>query len=243
MTHATVTTATIDRRAHDDEDLAREILRSIGRYDGTAVVSISTPPGTDTAIVKLVIDPGDPYTFTGVAIPGLDTAGATKAANLRQSFAVKAGDTVDADRVNTAVAAFKIELGNRGYPFAKVDDPNITVDHATHEASLSLPVALGSQARFGKIIVTGSRPIFSAHHVADVARFHPGQPYEARRLDDLRRALIQTSLVSVATITPTRTPDPGVVDITVHLERAPPRTIAGELGYGTGEGARAEVSW
>ena len=34
-----------------------------------------------------------------------------------------------------------------------------------------------------------------------------------------------------------------VVDIAVHLEPAPMRTIAGELGYGTGEGVRLEASW
>ncbi len=62
-------------------------------------------------------------------------------------------------------------------------------------------------------------------------------------MDDLRRALIQTSLVSVATVTPVPSDTPGVVDIEVQTERAPPRTIAGEVGYGTGEGARAEVSW
>ena len=33
------------------------------------------------------------------------------------------------------------------------------------------------------------------------------------------------------------------IDLAVHLEPAPPRTIAGELGYGTGEGVRAEASW
>jgi translocation and assembly module TamA len=34
-----------------------------------------------------------------------------------------------------------------------------------------------------------------------------------------------------------------MVDIAVKVEPAPPRTIAGELGYGTGEGARAAISW
>jgi translocation and assembly module TamA len=33
------------------------------------------------------------------------------------------------------------------------------------------------------------------------------------------------------------------VDLAVRLEPAPSHTIAGELGYGTGEGARAEASW
>ena len=33
------------------------------------------------------------------------------------------------------------------------------------------------------------------------------------------------------------------IDLAVKLEPAPMRTIAGELGYGTGEGIRAEASW
>jgi translocation and assembly module TamA len=33
------------------------------------------------------------------------------------------------------------------------------------------------------------------------------------------------------------------VDLVVRLEPAPSHTIAGELGYGTGEGARVEASW
>ena len=33
------------------------------------------------------------------------------------------------------------------------------------------------------------------------------------------------------------------VDLAVRLEPAPSHTIAGELGYGTGEGARVEASW
>ena len=34
-----------------------------------------------------------------------------------------------------------------------------------------------------------------------------------------------------------------VVDLNVRLEPAPSHTIAGELGYGTGQGARVEVDW
>jgi len=233
--------AQINRRTSDDEDLAKEILRSIGRYDATVTSSVSAPAGGET-VVKLTIDPGPVYAFTGVDLPGLDAGGA-KAKALGSEFAVKRGDTVDADRVNAAVNAFQLSLRNQSYPFATVAEPAVTIDHGTHEASLSVPVTLGAPARFGKIVVTGTRPVFSAHHVTDMARFHPGEPYEVGRLDDLRRALIATSLISTADIKPVQTVDPGVVDISVHLERAPPRTIAGELGYGTGEGARAEVSW
>src|SRR5207237_1992996 len=62
-------------------------------------------------------------------------------------------------------------------------------------------------------------------------------------LDDLRRALIQTGLVSSVDVKPVPGATPDLVDVQVRLEPAPPRTVAGELGYGTGEGARAELSW
>ncbi|KAK0338830.1 hypothetical protein LTR94_036992, partial [Friedmanniomyces endolithicus] len=74
----------------------------------------------------------------------------------------------------------------------------------------------------------------------EIARFRPGQPYEASQVDDLRRALIQTGLVATADVTPVPGKAPDTVDIAVRLSPAPPRTVAGELGYGTGEGARAE---
>jgi len=85
--------------------------------------------------------------------------------------------------------------------------------------------------------------VFGAKHVQDIARFVPGQTYDASALVDLRRAVIQTGLVSSTKIEPVEGTEPGTVDIAVGLEPAPPHTIAGELGYGTGEGARAEVSW
>lgn len=233
--------AQIDARAHDDEDLARNLLRSLGYYDGAVATIVTARPGEE-ATVKLTIDAGTRYTFEGVALPGLDATGA-KAAALRTGFAVKQGDPVDADKVNAAVAAFRVDLTDKGYPFAKIDDPAVTVDHATHVASLSLPLAPGSIAKFGRIVVIGKNPIFSARHITDIARFDSGDPYDASELIDLRRALIQTSLVSVADVKPLATSDPGIVDIGVHLERAPPRTISGQLGYGTGEGARAELDW
>jgi translocation and assembly module TamA len=85
--------------------------------------------------------------------------------------------------------------------------------------------------------------VFEAGHVQEIARFTPGDPYDAASLDDLRRALIQTGLVSSVEVRAVPGASPDIVDVGVKLEPAPPRTVAGELGYGTGEGARAELSW
>lgn len=232
--------AQIERRAQEDEQLLVDLLRSAGYYDGRVSTGVSDREGV--AIVTLTAEPGAAYTFSSVALPGLEAAGAAKTPVLRAAFGLGAGDLVEADRVNAAVLALKTALGREGFPFAKVGDPDVTVDHDTQKASLSVAVTTGPAARFGRILVRGT-PLFAADHIQRIARFRPGEPYDAAMVDDLRRALIATTLVSSVTLEPVRTADAGVVDIAVRLERAPPRTIAGELGYSTGEGVRAEVSW
>ena len=232
--------AQINRRATEDEALMRQLLRSVGHYDGEAESRVDVAGGT--VAVTIAVTPGRAYRFGTIDLAGLDKAGPA-AAPLAAAFAIRPGDAVDADRVTTEVASWRARLGQQGYPFAKVGDPQVTVDHATGEAALTLSVDPGEAARFGRIISAGNRPVFSARHIGEIARFYEGQTYDAARLDDLRRALIQTSLVSVATITPVPAADPGVVDVRVLTEPAPPRTVAGEIGYGTGEGARAELSW
>ncbi len=76
-----------------------------------------------------------------------------------------------------------------------------------------------------------------------ISRFSPGDPYRQEDITDLNRALVATGLVSQVSITPQPGTSDEVVDLDVHLGKAPVHTIAGEVGYGTGEGARVEASW
>jgi len=136
----------------------------------------------------------------------------------------------------------QVALGEQGYALAEVGEQRIDLDHSTRTAALVLPVAPGPVARFGAIRVTG-RPPFPPSHVAAIARFDPGEPFAQSRVNDLRRALIATGLVASAEVSLVPSADRRTVDVAVHLEPAPMRTIAGEIGYGTGEGARLEASW
>jgi translocation and assembly module TamA len=231
--------AQIDRRAREDADLLAELLRSRGFYD--AEVEPQVTPEAGRVLVTLSANPGDRYQFTAVEVRGLEGAPA-QAEALREVFGIKPQDPVDAAAVNAGTAALKAKIGQGGFPFAKVPDPEVVVDHESRTATLVLTVDPGGARRYGKIVVpTGA--LFTARHIQRMARFKPGQPYEASDIDDLRRALIATGLVSSVAVTPQPGATPDTVDIAVAIDRAPPRTIAGELGYGTGEGARAAVSW
>ncbi|HWH18678.1 MAG TPA: BamA/TamA family outer membrane protein [Allosphingosinicella sp.] len=233
--------AQIDRRAREDADLLAELLRAYGYYDASVDTRVEAGGVAGAALVTLEAQPGPLYRFAEVRLPGIEAAGADEAA-LRRTFGVKAQDPVNAAAVTEGEAALRVELGRRGYAFADVGTLDIAVDHETRTASLTLPVNPQGARRFGRVIVEGE-PLFSAAHIATVARFEEGEPYRAPQIDDLRRALIATGLVSAVAIRPVARPGTDIVDLAVALERAPVRTIAGEAGYGTGEGVRVEASW
>lgn len=232
--------AQVDRRAQEDARLLDSLLRAEGYYDARVATQVSLE--TDGALkVVLTARPGQLYHFTSVDVSGLESTGA-KQQRLMAALGLKSGDAIDATAVQSGQDALKTSLGEEGYPFAKLDEPKIIVDHDARNGAYTLHVETGGERNFGRIIVPEGS-IFNAGHVQTIARFKPGEPYEASRLTDLRRALIQTGLVSTVKIEPVPGATPDTVDIAVSLDRAPPRTVAAELGYGTGEGARFAVSW
>jgi len=233
--------AQIDRRARADAELLGELLRSFGYYDALVTTEVAAA-GADGFAVTLNAQPGPLYHFTMVLTPGLEQALGADAEALRRSFALNPNDPVNAETVQNAEAALRTELGRRSYAFAEVGEPEIVVDHETRTATLVLPVETAGARRFGHVLIDG-RPLFSARHIETIARFREGDPYRTDRVEDLRQALVATGIVSSVAIRPVARTGSDLVDLAVALEPAPMRTIAGEAGYGTGEGVRFELSW
>src|SRR5690606_5262906 len=137
-----------------------------------------------------------------------------KADALRHAFGVKQGDPVDADAIAAGTTGLRTAIGREGFPFAQVDEPEIVVDHATRTATLDLSVIPGGARHFGGI-TPPEGSIFDGEHIQDIARFEPGDRYDAAEVEDLRRALIQTGLVSSADITPVQGSTPDTVDLAI----------------------------
>lgn len=234
--------AQINLRAHADEALLDQLMRAHGYYGATIATKITPAPAGGEATVTIKVTPGARYIYDSVRVvtpPGAPTALIDKALALPVGQPVDAAATIDArDRVTLA-------LPNAGYPFAKVAEPEITVDHDTRKASYVLGVTPGPKARFGKFRLRG-RPDLGVKHVGVIARFKPGETYNQAMIDDLRRALIATTLYSSVQIAPVERPgggDTAFADIDIALAPAKLRTIAAEIGYDTIDGFRLETSW
>lgn len=245
--------------ANADRDRLVALLRLYGYYDGEVIPTLGAAanavPGQPTPapagapgqpLVRFDIVPGHRYRYGTIMLGHLDETGA-QAPALRSSFGLQPGDPLDNDKLLVEAAHLATALGEAGYPFAKLGEPALTVDHAREEADLALPVTPDGRYAFGS--VTSLSPRFlSSHHLTEIARFHPGDIYSPARVDDLRRAVLATGLVSNATLTPraVRPPaegKPGEVAIDVGMTPAPLHTISAAIGYDTGEGFRLETSW
>lgn len=242
--------AQLAARARADQDLLEDLLRNYGYYDGQVIRQISgrrigeEVAETDPS-VRFDILPGVRYDFGLIDLGSLDQA--PDYDSLRAAFDIQSGQPLYNDRIVEEIGSLDTALGEQGYPFAEIAEPELLIDHDRREGDLNLPVQPGGKYVFGE--VNSSLPDFlSSRHLARIARFEPGDTYQRSLEFDLRRAVTATGLVSSVTITPREvTPpqgeEPGVVAMDVGLEKAKLRTIAGAIGFGSEDGLKVEASW
>jgi translocation and assembly module TamA len=236
----TANIAQIRRRGQSDATLLDDLLRAEGYYDSRTALDFRAGAGSEAIVAVLAANPGMLFRLGAIDLDGPGELTADPA--LRDLFAIAPGDPAQIDRIKAATENLRGGLLERGYPFSSVSEPVLVVDHERGSATLNMTVETGGFRRIGQIRVDDGAP-FGARHVAVISRFRPGDPYRQSDLADLDRALIATGLVSQVTIRPEPGAAADLVDLRLTLSKAPVHTIAGELGYGTGEGLRAEVSW
>ena len=250
-------------RARADEELLVDILRTYGYYSGEVVRQLSggrraggdAQGSSDDAAevaarepsVRFDILPGPRYSFGNIDLGALPALPQPDAGRLTNAFGIMPGDPLYADRIIEREIELRVALGESGYPFARVAEPELLIDHSRAEGDLTLDVQPGGKYVFGEVVSSDPR-FLPGRHLGRIARFDQGDTFQQSLETDLRRAIIATGLVSSVTITPreTRAPDgtrPGEVALDVAFERAPLRTIAGAIGYGTEDGFKLEGRW
>ena len=233
--------AQIRRRAQSDEELVERLMRIEGYYDAVVQTRFESS-GEDRLAVVINVQSGPQYKLDDITLSGLETAVAPDPQKFRESFGLQSGIVINGDEIMEAIGRLDLAMAENGYPFARTGEPELEIDHAERIGDLDLNVAPGGKYNFGSIILAPT-DLFDADHVQMIARFDPGDVYQASDVEDLRRALIATGLISTLAIDPIVADDPAAVNLAVAVTPAPLRTIAGEIGYDTGEGIRSEVSW
>ncbi len=236
------TAAQIASRTNADKLLMQRLLFSEGWYSGETDATVSIIEDGE-ADVRLTTAPGERYHWSAIT---LDLVPEDRP-DLAADFGLKVGDPIRAIAVEEAEGALLRRLMEKGYPFAEIGARDVVLDQIEPKGTYLLTGDLGPAGVFGPIRMSGFQP-FDEAHAAVIARFEPGQPFDTRMVDDLRRALIATQQFGGVTVTPVdtglREPDGrAVTEIRVVGNRGPQRLLVGQIGYATEEGFRAEGSW
>ena len=237
----------VSARAKEDEALVVRLLKSLGYYDATAISTIETAAGTPGRLKAIVsAQPGRLYTLSSIVVQAAQT---TPPDLVRQQLPLKVGDAIQADRIQGAEANVSLTLPQMGYPFVKVGERDILLDDESPTATgaYTLPVDVGPRASFGQLRTEGDT-VFNIEHLNVFPRFEPGELYDNRLTDDLRNALVATSLFQSVSVVPQRTGQINAdgteqVDLLVRQTKGPARTLGGNVGFSTGQGFRAEGTW
>ncbi len=243
--------ARLAAQAREDEALLQQLLDVYGYFDAQVIRTVgeidpTTNVDLDRPAVRFDIVPGERYSVGTIDLGNLRTTG-DQYQPLRRTYDIEVGDFISLDEIETEQFDLDTALGESGFPFATIDAPSLLVDHARAEGDITMPVEPNGRYRFGSVF--SSDPEFlSSQHLSRIARWDEGDIYRRSDEMDLRRAMLATGLLGSVKLTPVVVEEPGngepgVVDIEAELSKAPLRTIAGSVGFGTEEGIRLEGSW
>ncbi|QIQ86958.1 autotransporter assembly complex family protein [Erythrobacter sp.] len=239
--------AQLNARLAEDAELAKRLLAAQGWFGARVRTRLVRGEGEDDAsplVARIEIDPGRRYSFAEINI---DAPPIEPPDLIRETLALEVGAPIVATKVQAAEARVAVRLPQEGYPFVEIGTRDILLDRDTGGGVYTLPVDPGPRSVFGGIETSGDLA-FGAEHIAEIARFERGEPYDSRMLNDLRKALVATGLFDTVAVYPQPTGEEAgegreYARIRVEQDAGPPRTIAGNAGFGTGRGFSVEGSW
>jgi translocation and assembly module TamA len=228
-------------RRRADRDLGRlaDAAHSLGYWDVEFSYEIDT--SVEPVEVRVKVNPGPLYHVGSVEVLGPE--GQPLPIPGEPKLPLKPGDPARTAPVVATETVLLGALGDNGRPFAKVADRRVEIDKAAHTMDVTYTLDPGPPERFGPVAITGLERL-NPGYVEGRIRWQSGAVYDASKVDETRRALIESGLFSTVQITPTPDPDhPGAVRMTVEATERVHRTIGAGLAYNTSQGFGARAFW
>jgi translocation and assembly module TamA len=229
-------------RRRADRDLSRltDAAHSLGHWDAEFTYDVDT--GAEPAKVTATVKPGALYHISSIKVLAPDGR-ALAIPGDGKKLPLKAGDPARTAPVVAAEAALLAVLGNSGHPFAKVENRRVEIDKDTQTMDVTYTLDPGPVMRFGPPAIAGLEPLDPAY-VEGRIRWQRGEIYDSNKVEETRRALIESGLFSTVQITPTADPDnPEDVRMTIDATERVHRTIGAGVAYNTSQGFGARAFW
>src|SRR5215472_12361371 len=229
-------------RRRADRDLGRlaDAAHSLGYWDAEFSYEIDTQ--SEPAKVTVKVDPGLLYHVASLAVLGPD-AQPLSIPQDGKKLPLKPGDPARTAPVVATETALLTAFGDSGHPFAKVADRRVEIDRDMKTMDVTYTLDPGPTERFGPVTIAGLEQLNPAY-VEGRIHWQPGALYDASKVEETRRALLESGLFSTVQITPTPNPDnPEEVRMTVEATERVRHTVGAGLAYNTSQGFGARAFW
>jgi translocation and assembly module TamA len=228
------------RRADRDLERLADAAHSLGYWDADFSYDVDT--SAEPAKVTVTVKPGPLYHIASVKVLGPDG----QPLSIPQDggkLPLKPGDPARTAPVVATETALVAAFGDSGHPFAKVENRRVEIDRGTQTMDVTYTLDPGPVMRFGPVAIAGLERLNPAY-VEGRVRWQGGEIYNASKVEETRRALIETGLFSTVQVTPTADPEhPGEARMTIDATERLHRTIGAGLAYNTSQGFGARAFW
>lgn len=226
------------RRANDDAETLLRVLHSRGYYGAGITVNLDTD--RDPIPVNVQIDPGPVYALAGFSVLPDDSAIPDLT---MEDLGLELGQPARANVILSALDRLRRELRERGYPFAQVVRHSARVDHAERVMRVEATVDPGPFAEFGDLVVSGLETV-REDYVRLQVPWHEGEAFDQRKIQEMRRALIDTGLFRTVTVRPAAEEvEDSRLPMLVEVAEADHRSIGVGGRYSSSLGLGVDVFW
>src|SRR6266478_5978955 len=228
------------RRADRDLERLADAAHSLGYWDAESSYDVNTE--AEPAKVAVTVKPGPLYHVASVKVVG-PRGQPLSVPEDEKKLPLKPGDPARTAPVVAAENALLRAFGDSGHPFAKVENRRVEIDRDTQTMEVTYTLDPGRVMRFGPLAVGGLERLDPAY-VEGRLRWQRGEIYDASKVEETRRALIETGLFSTVRITPTVDPqNPEDARMTIEPTERLHRTIGAGIAYNTSQGIGARAFW
>jgi translocation and assembly module TamA len=228
------------RRADRDLERLADAAHSLGYWDADFSYEVDT--SAETAKVTVTVKQGPLYHVASVKVLGPDGQPLSIPQD-GEKLPLKPGDPARTAPVVATETALVAAFGKSGHPFAKVDNRKVEIDRGTQTMDITYTLDPGPVMRFGPVAIAGLERLNPAY-VEGRVRWQDGEIYDESKVEETRRALIETGLFSTVQITPAADLEhPGEARMTIEATERLHRSIGAGIAYNTSQGIGARAFW
>ncbi len=234
--------AALHRRAEDDRDRIREVLRAEGYYAGDSAVTLDE--AAEPVRLAIRVEPGPPYRLASFTVQLRPPPGSRAPDPVTpKALGIELGQRARSAIVVGAQAALLRALAEQGRPLAKVTERRAVVDHATTEMRVELEVETGPHARFGPVTVAGLERLDEGW-VRNRVSWDEGEFFDVAALERLRKRLLTSGqFSSVKLHTAERVGEGDLLPLTIEVKERDIHSVGFGVNWSSAEGLGGEAFW